>query len=224
MSKGYEVVVRGEYVARSGVMGKERVIKEYEITCIVPNLEKPLSVIKNKILGKKLKAMYPGYVLFRTHHIMMITPLSEEDKFNSDLENIRYMSRESLLRFTKRNALGVPTNLYPDLFKLREAVQFASNDPEGYEKHLDIHREDLELDREVASLNPDLQEKETNEAPLEEVLVPKAPKRVRKKKNISKGQIAKQTEERIGGLGADMKKEGEMGDMDDATETAIEDL
>ncbi|MBW1672039.1 MAG: hypothetical protein JRJ45_00085 [Deltaproteobacteria bacterium] len=224
MGKGFEVKLTGEYIAKSGVMGKERILKNYEITCIVPSTDKVLSVIKNKILSPKLKQAYDDYVIFRTYHILEITPLSPEDGFSADLNNIRYMGRQDLERVVRTNALGVPVNLYPSLFKLREAVYFASNDPKGYAKHLGIHREDLELDVQVAKLNPDLQEKDSkifkNTAKTAGPATPAAPK-----KDVSEKHIAKQTEDRVEGLGEDMKKEGELGELDDPEETTdINDL
>lgn len=223
MGKGFEVKLTGEYIAKSGVMGKERILKNYEITCIVPSTDKVLSVIKNKILSPKLKQAYDDYVIFRTYHILEITPLSPEDGFSADLNNIRYMGRADLERLVKMNALGVPVNLYPSLFKLREAVFFASNDPQGYAKHLGLHREDLELDVEVAKLNPDLQEKNSktykNTAKTSTPTPAAAPK-----KNLSAKHIAKQTDDRIGGLEGDMKKSGELGEMDVPEEANPEDL
>jgi len=226
MTKGFEVKVEGEYIARSGVMGKERVIKNYEIKCIVPDLEKPLSVIKNKILAAKLRNKYEDYSMFRTYHITEINPLSDEDKFSADLSNVKYMSKEALLGVIRKNALKVPYDLYPDLFKLREAVQFAMNDPKGYERQLDLRREDLELDKEVAGLNPDIapkgsniNEDESNDAPT-----PATPKVKRVKKNLSKEHITKQTEDRVYGLAADMKKDGEMGEMDGEESKKVADL
>jgi len=214
MPKGFEVEVTGEYVARSGVMGKERVLKNYKIKCIVPSTDKVLSVIKNKILGPKLKKEYSDYVLFRTHHILSIVPLSDEDRFSADLSNIRYMSRPDLIAVNRRDALRVPAQLYPSLFKLREAVLFAANDPKGYAKHLDIHREDLEMDVEVAKLNPDLQEEnsETFESATEST--PKTPRKTRVKKNLSDSKIKQQAADRVEGMGREMIKDGEMGEMD----------
>lgn len=215
MSKGFEVELTGEYVARSGVMGKERVLKNYKIKCIVPSTDKVLSVIKNKILGPKLKKEYEDYVLFRTYHILNITPLSEEDRFSADLSNIRYMDRDSLIQLVRKNALGVPVDLYPSLFKLREAVLFASNDPKGYARHLDIHRADLELDVEVAKLNPDLQKEESETyTPPEPTAQPAQPAPPREKKDLSRAAIAKKTEDRVAGLEVDMKKDGELGELD----------
>jgi hypothetical protein len=222
MKKGFEVEVTGQYIARSGVMGKERILKDYKMKCVVPSTDAVLSVIKNKILGPKLKQQHEDYLMFRTYHILSITPLSKEDGFSADLNNIRYMSRPDLERLVKANALGVPTQLYPSLFKLRDAVLFASNDPKGYAKHLGIHREDLEMDKQVAEMNPELQEKDS------EVYANTAGKKVGLKDmpqssgrpSISNDQIEKQTEDRVAGLGADMKKDGEMGDMDEPAEPA----
>ncbi len=221
MSKGFEVELTGEYVARSGVMGKERVLKNYRIKCVVPSTDKVLSVIKNKILGPKLKKEYDDYVLFRTYHILSIKPLSEEDKFSADLSNIRYMDRENLVRLVQKNALGVPVDLYPSLFKLREAVQFASTDPKGYQKHLDIHRADLEMDVEVAKLNPELQkdDSETYQTPEgSQPSQPQKPAEPREKKNLSQSHIEKQTEDRVSGFEGDMKKDGELGELDEPEE------
>lgn len=229
MSKGYEVVVTGEYVAKSGVMGKERILKPYKIKCIVPSTDAVLSVIKNKILGPKLKQEKEDYLMFRTHHILAINPLSEEDRFGADLQNIRYMDRAALEALVKSTALAVPVHLYPSLFKLREAVQFAANDPKGYAKHLEIHKADLELDVEVAKLNPDLQQEDSeiyeNTAANPQIKTP-APKAV-PGTPISQSRIDKQTEDRIGGLEADMKNDGELGDMDEEKvggEQSLEDI
>ena len=227
MAKGFEVEVTGEYVARSGVMGKERILKNYKIKCVVPSTDKVLSVIKNKILGPKLKQDYPDYVLFRTYHILSITPLSPEDGFSADLNNIRYMGREDLVRLVKNNALGVPVQLYPSLFKLREAVLFASNDPKGYAKQLSLHREDLELDVEVAKLNPELQEKESETYHAPDMAKAPEPRELQPSNRppISNARIAKQTEDRITGLGQDMKKDGELGEMDEQAPAAgLDDL
>lgn len=215
MKKGFEVSVTGEYVAKSGVMGKERVLKNYKIKCVVPSTDKVLSVIKNKILGPKLKKEYDDYILFRTYHILEIKPLSDEDRFSADLSNIRYMDRPSLVEVNRRDALRVPVELYPSLFKLREAVLFAANDPKGYAKHLDIHREDLEMDVEVAKLNPDLQEEnsETFEATTEKT--PKTKVEPRTKKNLSAEHIEKQATDRVESLGKEMIRDGEMGEMDE---------
>lgn len=229
MQKGFEVELTGEYVARSGVMGKERVLKNYKIKCIVPSSDKVLSVIKNKILGAKLKKEYEDYVLFRTYHILSITPLSPEDRFSADLSNIRYMGREALIQLIKVNALNVPYELYPSLFKLREATLFASNDPKGYQKHLAIHKEDLELDVAVAACNPELQEKESETfhsgaaAPKSQApeLVPTS------RPKLTASHIEKQTEDRLSGLEGDMKRDGELGELDEpeaAVETSLDDL
>lgn len=226
MRKGFEVELTGEYVARSGVMGKERVLKTYRIKCVVPSTDKVLSVIKNKILGPKLKKEYDDYILYRTYHILSITPLSEEDQLEADMSDIRYANRETLIRLIKKNGWRVPADLYPSLFKLREAVKFASEDPKGYAKHLELHREDLELDVEVAKLNPELQEKNSEVYESAAGPVEKKPSTGVKKSRLNTSQLAKQTEDRMGGLEADMKKDGELGDMDEPVEkdSALNDL
>ena len=97
---------------------------------------------------------------------------------------------------------------------------FASNDAKGYAKHLQIHQEDLELDVEVAELNPDLQEEDSEiyqatgsgGSSAKSTLLKNMPP---PKGKLTTARLEQQTENRLGGLKADMIKTGEIGEMDD---------
>jgi len=129
-----------------------------------------------------------------------------------------------LLDLIKGKGLPVPANLYPNLFKLREAVKHALEDRDGYEAFLAKHREDLELDVQVAALNPEIQNEESEvDAPIASgsVGVDTAPA---KPKAISDEKArAKNTEDRMSGLEAEMKRDGELADLD-TQEDAASDL
>lgn len=229
--RGFTVTVVGEYIARSGVLGNEKVARPYEIEGNIPTLHAALSIVKNKLLDPLLSKKYSDYVTYRTYHITKISPIDPNDaSLLADIP-VSYMDRESLIQFCKKNNLPVETHLYPDLFKLREAVEFAYTDPKGYVKKLELRRNDLEMDREVAALNPEVYEMEHKPESIGSIAVANAPRsghsdnsgnpgtsnefsgfstEHKPKKKINNELIEKQSEERINNLQRDMEKDGEL--------------
>lgn len=211
---GFRVKVVGTYIAQSGVMGKEKIVKNYEFDANIPSMRMALSTVKNKLLEPVLSKKYPDYVSYRTYHIIKIIPLDEKSREQLKKIEIQYMTRDMLLDYISENQLPVDANLYPDLLALRVAVQDAKNDPKAYLKKLDRIRPDLEMDLQVAKLNPGIfDEKEqpasvsvANSAsrPAPHVTAPA-------KKDTSKEAIEKQTENRVEGLRQDMIESGEHG-------------
>jgi hypothetical protein len=214
----FKVKVVGQYVARSGVLEKEKIKKNYEIEGNIPTLYAALSVVKNKLLGPALAQKYPDYVTFLTYHIVEITPIGSESQAAMDKAEVNFMDRPTLIRYIKDNALQVDANYYPSLFNLREAVQYAKEDPVGYQKHFAIHEPDLRLDLEMAQCNPSLFVSDTQRGGLvASVAIPPM------KTKASKPEVlAKKTGDRLGGLTADMVRDGEMGPMDTPQANTLE--
>ena len=229
--KGYRVKVVGTYFARSGESGKEKISKNYELEANIPSLDSALSIVKNKILTPVLSKKYSDYIMYRTYHITEIVPLDEKSRLAMRRVEIQYMDWDSLLDYIQDNALPVDPRYYPDLFKLRVAVQEAKEDPEGYVKRLEGKKDDLELDLEISRLNPDLYAKKQNPPkpsasiasgsskptsrkvkdhpkpiPVSED-ISSTPKKI--KKPLTKKRVEQQTKERVEGLRQDMIKEGE---------------
>lgn len=207
----FKVKVVGTYIARSGVMDKEKIKKDYQVEGNIPRLEAALSVVKNKLLGPALAKKYPDYVTFLTYHIVEILPVDEESRQEMGKNQVMFMDRPALFNFIKENGLKVDTRYYPDLFKLREAVQFAHEDPKGYARHFEIHEPELRLDIEMAQCNPGLYPNtETAQLIGSVALKPPAPT---KKAKSALAHEAEQ-ESRLAGLKGDMKRSGELGDPD----------
>jgi hypothetical protein len=206
----FKVKVVGTYVARSGIMEKEKIKKNYEIEGVIPSLVAALSIVKNKLLGPALARKYDDYVTYLTYSIVEITPLDAESQERMNKAEIGFMDRPTLIRFIKDNALSVRPEYYPSLFKLREAVQYAHEDPKGYEKHFNIHEPDLRLDLEMASCNPELfpsspfESRGTSLVGSVDLKPPKA---------SSPKVLAKKTGDRLEGLKQDQIRDGEMGDL-----------
>lgn len=222
--KGYKVKVVGQYIARSGVLGKERIIKNYEMEANIPSMDRALSVVKNKLLGPVLSKKYEDYVRYRTFHIVQITPLDQASKIALRKVEVRYMDREALINYIHENALPVDHRLYPSLFKLREAVEFAKEDPDGYAKRLELRRADLEMDLELAAMNPEAFQDEQSVFETAGASISlgssKQPGTVgtasdKPKNPVTKERLEKQTQNRLEGLKADMKRDNEIGETDE---------
>lgn len=227
----FRVKVVGTYIARSGVMEKEKVKKNYEIEGKIPTTVAALSIVKNKLLGPALAAKYDDYVTFLTYNITEIEPLDEASKTQMDKTEVLFMNREALLNFIKAHNVGACTfevekgkekdfpqlnpTYYPSLFKLREAVQFAKDDPRGYQKHFAIHEADLRLDIEMATCNPEL----FNSSDPENFIatVSNVPPAVLVPAKASKPEVlVKKTDDRVSGLTAEMIKDGDLAPLDQA--------
>lgn len=207
----FKVTVVGNYIARSKVMEKEKIQKPYEITGNIPTLYAALSIVKNKLLGPALAAKYPDYVTFLTYHIVKIEPLDEESKTQLGKMEINFMDRDALLKYIKENALPVDARYYPDLFKLREAVQYAKEDPKGYSAQFALREPDLRLDLEMAQCNPELFKDRDSSSTgfVASISIP-----AEKLKASSAPLLAKKTDDRLAGLKADQIRDGEMAELD----------
>lgn len=220
----FRVKVVGTYIARSGIMDKEKIKKNYEIEGNLPDsaIEAPLSAVKNKLLAPALAAKYADYVTFLTYHIVELTPLDEKAKEVMGRDQISYMDRPSLLATIKELNLPVKAEYYPNLFKLREAVATAKEDPAGYKKFFDIHEPDLRLDLEMAKCNPELFNSVEPGFVASVSLPETGPARP---KAAKAEQHVKHTDDRVAGLAADMHRDGEFEpDSAPAAGAGLEDL
>jgi hypothetical protein len=205
----YKVKIVGTYVARSGVMEQEKIKKNYEIEGNIPSMANALSVVKNKLLAAALAKKYADYVTFLTYHIVEITPLTLEAQSDMGKVEIKYMGRRALLSYIKEHALKVDPAYYPNLFKLREAVQLAKEDPVGYAKQFALREPDLRLDLEMAACNPELFEEQEPAELVASVASNSIP--AAKQKVSSPAVLAKKTGDRLSGLAADQVRDGDMG-------------
>lgn len=219
----FRVKVVGTYIARSSIMDKEKVKKNYEVEGNLPDsaIKAPLSAVKNKLLAPALAAKYKDYVTFLTYHIVELTPLDAKAKEVMGRDQISYMDRPALLATIKELNLPVKAEYYPNLFKLREAVATAKEDPKGYKKFFDLHEPDLRLDLEMAKCNPELFNS-VEPGFVGSVSLPDSgptkPKAAKSERHI------KHTEDRISGLAADMQRDGEFEPEAASAATGVEDL
>jgi hypothetical protein len=207
----YKVKVTGLFIARSPNSEREKVKKNYEIEGVIPTLVAALSVVKNKLLSPALTKKYPDYITYLTYHIISITPLTPEAEQKMSAAEIQFMDRPTLVKYIKDHALPVLEKYYPDMLKLREAVQHAKEDPTGYEKSFAFKKEDLALDLAMAAANPDLFS--SDQIPTEPI-TPTA-QETPKAKASSQATLRRKTEDRVKGLAADQKRDGEIGPADD---------
>lgn len=217
----FKVKVQGLYVARSPNSSKEKLKKNYEIEGNIPTLVAALSVVKNKLLAPALAKKYPDYVTYLTYNIVQITPLDEQSRAQMAKAEVQFMDRPTLLRYIKDNALPVAAQYYPDLFKLRIAVQYAKDDEAGYLKNFEARKADLELDLAMHQANPELFDTKVEGDFVASISTgAEAPA---KQKASSPTVLKKKTTDRLKGLKADQIRAGEMGPMDKvpgATESA----
>ena len=212
----FQVKVVGQYVARSGVMEKEKIKKNYEITGNIPSLTGALSVVKNKLLDAALSQKYEDYITYLTYHIVEITPLTESAKTDMAKAEINFMDRTSLIAYIKEHALPVKHEFYPELFKLREAVQYAKDDPKGYEAHFALRESDLRLDLEMAKCNPQLFNRGEHFNASVSLGAPTPTTTATKPIKASKApELAKKTGNRLEGLKADQIRDGEMAALEE---------
>jgi hypothetical protein len=237
----FKVKVQGQYIARSGVMNNERIVKDYEIEGNIPTMTAALSIVKNKLLAPALAAKYADYIAYRTYHIVEVTPLTEQSKAEFSKKEVAYMSREAIVQHVKENRIGaceaevtvgvdernkpikktvtypmLDVRYYPDLFKLREAVASAKEDPVGYHKNFASHKEELELDLQMAAANPELFKQKVDPTLAASIQTGSS------KKAPSAPALAKQTTDRVNALGADQTRDGELGPQE--PETNLNDL
>ena len=108
MSKQYfKITVQGlyGYINESGVLSKSGVYREvFEL----PNMEAPLSIIRNEMLDMRLRHTKKGYKRFRTHEIVNVETVGGNKKDSLSRENLfEYNDLRTIKRFIKMFGLVV---------------------------------------------------------------------------------------------------------------------
>jgi hypothetical protein len=222
----FEVKVEGEYFARSGVMGAEVVIKNYEVVVKLPTMDRAMSVIKNKLLRLALSAKYEDFKAPRTWNITSIKPGNEASKKAMKGLPVMYLDREALVGMIDDQSLAVDASLYPSLYKLREAITLCKANPEHFKKQQEINRPGLIEDQILADLNPGLIPKTSTTATVP-VPAPTPVPAENAKKALTEEENSRQTEDRVRTETARMIKEGALAPMDPVpapAPTGVEDL
>lgn len=155
--EGFKVTVQGQYYARAQGEIKGKVLKNYKIQVILPCAERALSIIKHKVLGRKLPKLYPDYVAYRTHTILEILDLSGRTKTNK----LNMMSKKDIASYVAKAELPVQVDTYESILELRQAVVDCETDEKGFLKRDAKRLEDRRLDQTLLSLNPELRDEET---------------------------------------------------------------
>lgn len=216
MSAGFKITVEGDYFARSEALKGEKIIRKYRIEGLrVPSMNRVLSTLRDKLLTPALKRKYPDYVRFRTYHVVEVEALDNDARRELGKLDTRYMSRRQLEQYVMENGLQVPVDLYPNLFKLREAVQMARTDPKAYETRLEKDRPSLEQDIELARMNPGLFDTPNEGRTGVGASVAAnhaATGQPSPKKALPRKQSEAQAADRLNGLKTDMIRDNEMGE------------
>lgn len=152
--EGFLVTVRGQYYARAKGDIKGKVLKNYRIQVILPSADRALSIIKHKILNRKLPKVYDDYVAYRTHIIEELVDLSGR----TTTGKLNMMSKQQISDYVSKAHLPVHVETYEDIQELRQAIIDAEQDPAGFLKRDAKRLEDRRLDQTLLALNPELQD------------------------------------------------------------------
>ncbi len=152
--KGFKVTVKGEYYALAADM-RRKTPMPYEIEVVLPSMDSALSIIKNKLLAKALRRKYKDYQDFRTHMITNVVDLSGQSASGLIPD---YMNKKQLSDYVRVHKLPVNTEAYDKLVDFRKAIHLAETNPKEFQIFQDNAMKDAKMNRELANLNPDLQE------------------------------------------------------------------
>lgn len=150
--EGFLVTVEGQYYARAQGEIKGKILKNYKIQVILPSAEGALSIIKHKVLERKLPKIYPDYITYRTHTILEIEDLSGRTK----TDKLNMMGKKDIADYVANAGLPVQTETYESILELRQAVVDCETDREGFLKRDKRRLEDRQLTQTLLALNPDL--------------------------------------------------------------------
>lgn len=150
--KGYCVTVTGEYVCHTGE-GKNRARKAFKEDFNLPRLEAALSVIKNKLIKKRMARKYEGFIRVRTCSILETRPLSPG---MPPINKIEHMNKEQLAEHIKHIRAPIDPAEYTDVMHLRDAVVDFILTPVEFSKRESARQAERQGDVELAQLNKPL--------------------------------------------------------------------
>lgn len=151
-SKGFEITVIGEYYTLSETVGKKKLLP-YTLKVNLPSMDSALSVIRNKLLPKLLKAKYPGYIAYRTHQIIDVKNLDSPGHVPGLTP--REMNHEQLIEYVASKELPVNIEAFPELDNLRKAVDLAETRPDEFKIFQEESLKDVKLEKELKERNPE---------------------------------------------------------------------
>lgn len=153
----YEVTVEGQYYGhRNGMKttGQYVAILKMDDTAKKQGF---LSVARNKLLPRYLKANYPDYKRFKTHFITGVRNLS---KGGSPVGELALMNRKQIVAWIEKKRLPIKHHLYPEVSDLRQAIKFFRESPEAFKKQQDKRLAnkgpELQMMSALDELNPDI--------------------------------------------------------------------
>lgn len=153
----FSVTIEGEYYAhRNG----NKTTGRYEVTLKMDETAKRmgfLSVARNKLLPRALKAKYPDYKRFRTHYI---TRVVNETQNGAPVMEIALMNRKQLVSYIQKKKFKIQVDLYPEVSDLRQAIRSYRDNREMFdkmqEKRAANRGPELVMMRALDELNPDI--------------------------------------------------------------------
>lgn len=148
---GFLTVVRGQYI---GMDGNTKRRKDYRVSVMIPlDKEKQAkSILKHKILPRKLPKAYPDFCRVRT----IVIESMKDTSGSTVVEDIDLMDRDSLSRYAKSAGLPVSCDTFDSLKELRDAITLAEQSPELFIQRESKRLAERELDMELRAMNPDL--------------------------------------------------------------------
>lgn len=155
----FAVTIEGEYYAhRNG----SKTTGRYQVTLRMDETAKNmgfLSVARNKLLPRALRAKYPDYKRFRTHSI---TQVINETKNGAPVMEIALMNRKQLVSYVQKKGFKIQTDLYPEVADLRQAIRAYRDSRDTFmkiqEKRAANKGPELLMMRALDELNPGIDE------------------------------------------------------------------
>lgn len=165
----YLCTVAGEYF-ESTAGGKR--LASYELDFKVPPLGEDktdvhyLSVIKNKLLTKQLKAKYSNAITFRTYEMVdrkLVGSANGASQTKAQSapkgKSIHSMNKNELIQYIASNCPEIDTEIvFNTVDKMRKAILAYCEDKSSFLQSQDDLKAEIELNKTLNELNPDLGE------------------------------------------------------------------
>lgn len=149
----FTVTVEGQYYAQ----GKK--LKPYSYKCNLPDMTKPLSIVKGQIEARKMPQLYEDFVAVRTRAIVDV----QTDDPNQAIpvsDNVHQMTIDQLKDRIILKKLPIDINSYSDVLLLRKDVADAEQNLELFLETKKERAAKAAEAQELDDLNPDLAEEE----------------------------------------------------------------
>jgi len=153
-SKGvFILTVQGQYYATQSGGGKGRAQYTIDVRLPASMMDRPLSIIKNKILDVALAKKYDNYAGYRTYEIKKVVA---PDEASSRFLTVGLMSRDQLIKYVYAEALDFDPTKFRKAVDLRKAITDFNDNPELFKKRYIKMAADMDVVNEVLDLNVDI--------------------------------------------------------------------